>query len=236
MISTNFSSIITPKGAVLERLNEHQKQLIIDWLRHGHTPTEVTRLAEQQGFSISRKAIYNTYLPKVRKERETALKNSEKGMTWFDKRFRAERAAEIAERLYGDIMEGRMFDEEVTEMDTDIGHKTVRKPVYFAGMIKNWTDLMNTIRTELGQNKQTVDINYNKTSNVNISMLIDKIYEENDDLHKKIEGAEIIDLPSDSDFSDDKAYLAIVDDQTPEEVKNLVENDEGYDDENDFLY
>lgn len=217
-------------------LNEQQRALIMDWLRHGHNPYECERLAQQQGFSVTRQTVQEIYMPKIRAEREKALKNSEKGQTWFDKRFRAERAAEIAERLYADIMEGKMFAEEVTEMETPGGTKRTRKPVYFAGMIKNWTDLNHMISAELGQNKQTVDINYNKNANVNVSVLIDKIFEEDREMQKQIAGAEIIDVPSESDFGDDKAYLAIVDDQTPEEVKQLVDDEDGYDDESGFLY
>ena len=236
LIFPNQSCIIALKGAIMGLLNEQQRSLIMDWLRQGHNPYECVRLAEQAGFSITQQTIQGTYVPKIRAEREKALRNNEKTKTWFDKRFRAERAAEIAERLYADIMKGKMFAEEITEMETPAGIKRTHKPVYFAGMIKNWTDLNHMISAELGQNKQTVDINYNKNSNVNVSVLIDKIYEEDRNVQKQIEGAEIIDIPSDSDFGDDKAYLAIVNDQTSEEVRHLVENEDRYDDENDFLY
>ena len=215
---------------------EQQKEQIMTWLRQGFTAPQIEGLAKNQGWEVNRTTIYTTYYPKIKAEREESLKNHEKALTWFDKRFRAERAAEIAERLYGDIMEGKMFAEEVTEMDTEFGTKTTRKPVYFAGMIKNWTDLNHMISTELGQNKQTVDINYNKNSNVSVSVLIDKIFEMDGDVQKQIEGAEIIDVPSDTDFADDKAYLAIVNDQTPEEVNDTLIDEDDEDDENDFLY
>ena len=215
---------------------DQQKEQIMTWLRQGFTAPQIEGLAKNQGWEVNRTTIYTTYYPKIKAEREEALKNHEKALTWFDKRFRAERAAEIAERLYGDIMEGKMFAEEVTEMDTEFGTKTTRKPVYFAGMIKNWTDLNHMISTELGQNKQTVDINYNKNSNVSVSVLIDKIFEMDGEVQKQIEGAEIIDIPSDSDFADDKAYLAIVNDQTPKEVNDTLIDEDDEDDENDFLY
>ena len=215
---------------------DQQKEQIMTWLRQGFTAPQIEGLAKNQGWEVNRTTIYTTYYPKIKAEREESLKNHEKALTWFDKRFRAERAAEIAERLYGDIMEGKMFAEEITEMDTEFGTKTTRKPVYFAGMIKNWTDLNHMISAELGQNKQTVDINYNKTSNVSVSVLIDKIFEMDGDVQKQIEGAEIIDVPSDTDFADDKAYLAIVNDQTPEEVNDTLIDEDDEDDENDFLY
>ena len=216
-------------------LTDHQRDMIMDWLRHGFNGPEIVKMAEQHGFSVTKQNVYANYVPKLKEERENALKNSEKGLTWFDKRFRAERAAEIADRLYNDIMNGKMYAEEVTEMDVAGGTKTTRKPVYFAGMVKNWTDLVNTIRTELNQNKQTVDINYNKSANVNISLLIDKIYEEDDKVRNQLESADIIDVPSDSDFGDDKAYLAIVNDQTSDEVRELTEN-EDEDDEDYYIF
>lgn len=215
---------------------EDQKQMIMTWLRQGHTASQIQGLAKNQGWDVNPTTIYTVYYPKLKAEREESLKNHEKALTWFDKRFRAERAAEIAERLYGDIMEGKMFAEEVTEQDTEFGTRTTRKPVYFAGMIKNWTDLNHMISAELGQNKQTVDINYNKNSNVNVSVLIDKIFEMDGEVQKQIEGAEIIDIPSDSDFSDDKAYLNIVENQTAEEVKDVLIDEDDEDDDNDFLY
>lgn len=69
----------------------------MDWLRQGHNPYECVRLAKQVGFSVAQQTIQATYVPKLRAEREKALRNNEKAQTWFDKRFRAERAAEIAE-------------------------------------------------------------------------------------------------------------------------------------------
>ena len=217
------------------KLNQEQIGKIMDWLQHGYNPKQIEGLAHNQGWDVKADTVLKIYVPKAKAAAENRLKNSEKALTWFDKRFRAERAAEIAERLYGDIMEGKMFDVEETTMDVPEGIKTIRKPVYFAGLVKNWTDVVTTIRTELGQNKQTVDVNYNKNSNVNISVLIDKIYEDDRNVQKQLEGAEIIDIPSKTDFGDDKAYLAIVNEQTPEEVKQLT-LDEDEDDEIDFLY
>ena len=91
--------MIALKGADMGLLNEQQRSLIMDWLRQGHNPYQCVRLAEQAGFSITQQTIHETYVPKIRAEREKALRNNEKSQTWFDKRFRAERGAEIAEPL-----------------------------------------------------------------------------------------------------------------------------------------
>ena len=67
-------------------LNEQQRTLIMDWLRQGHNPYECVRLAKQQGFSITQQTIQGRYVPKLRAEREKALRNNEKAQAWFDKR------------------------------------------------------------------------------------------------------------------------------------------------------
>lgn len=151
--------------------------------------------------------------------------------SWFNRTFRAERAAEIAEKLYGDIMEGKMYAEEVTTRMGKFGEETNTRPVYFAGMIKNWKDMVDTIGNELGQRKQQLDVNFNKNQNLNLSVLVEKIYEQDDKVDKQIEGAEIIDLPPGDDFADDKGFLQVVDSQTPDEVKELQTKEEEDDDD-----
>ena len=214
-------------------LTEEQTNQVYEWIRLGFKPQQIAGLAANQGFEVKPNTVYKRYIPKVKQMEEDRLKNNPKAHTWFDKRFRAERAAEMAEMLYGEIMDGKMFAEEVTEKEVLGGMVTTRKPVYFAGMIKNWTDLVNVISSELGQKKQTVDVNYNKNENVNISVLIDKIYEEDDSVQKQLEGAEIIDIPSTTDFSDDKAYMSIVNDQTSDDVRLLTDNLEDEDEDGD---
>lgn len=205
-------------------LTDIQKDQIRTWIRSGYTAPQIEELAKRHGFVVSSSNIYNNYLPQVKKEwREHIEKGNTLSATWFAKEYRAEKAAQIADMLFNDIMEGKMYGEEVTEKeDGRRGLTVTRKPLYFAGMIKNWKDLVDTIATELGQRKNTVDVNFNKNQNLNLSVLVEKIYEEDDKVDKQIEGAEIIDLPSGEDFADEKGFMAIVGDQ-PEEIKQLVE-------------
>ena len=205
------------------RLTESQKDQVCTWIRAGYTAPQIVLMAKNIGFEISADNIWNNYMPKVRAEfKDHMLKNQLAG-SWFNKEFRAEKAAEIAEMLYGKIMEGAMFGEEVTVKEDRRGNEiTTTKPVYFAGMIKNWKDLVDTISMELGQRKQQVDVNFNKNQNMTLSVLIDKIYEADGKLDKDLEDAEIIDLPPGDDFADDKGFMAIVD--QPEEIKEIVES------------
>ena len=203
-------------------LTEEQKDQIMMWARMGYSAPKIQGLAKNQGFDVSKKVLYNYYLPKARRELEKYLEKNPFSDTWFAKEYRAERAAEMAEMLYGEIMDGKIFAEEVTEKEALGGVQRTTKPVYFAGMIKNWSDLLNTIRVELGQNNKVVELNYNKNQNLNISFLIDKIFEEDEKVNQQIEGAEIIDIPSDSDFGDDEGFLNIVNGQTSDEIKGLI--------------
>ena len=92
-------------------------------------------------------------------------------------------------------------------------------------MIKNWKDLVDTIGNELGQRKQSLDVNFNKNQNLNLSVLVEKIYEQDNDVDKQIEGAEIIDLPSGEDFADDKGFLQIVGPQ-PDDIADVVDTED----------
>lgn len=208
------------------QLQPWQRDQVMTWLRAGYPADHVPGLAKNQGWSISRQTVHEIYLPKLRKELadhadKKGLKNS-----WFNKEFRAEKAAEIADLLYHDIMERKMYAEEVTEREGKYGTETTTKPIYFAGMIKNFKDMVDTIGNETGQRKQTVDVNFNKNQNLNLSILVDKIYEEDSRVDKEVEGGEIIDLPPGDDFADDKGFLAVVDQQTPEELKELRTEEE----------
>ena len=124
--------VIALKGAFMGLLDENQRAMFMDWLRERNNPYGCVRLAEQAGFSITQQMIQGSYVPKIRAVREKNLRNNEKSQTWFDKRFRAERATEIAERLYAAIMDGKMFAEDVTEMETPAGIKRTHKPVFAA--------------------------------------------------------------------------------------------------------
>lgn len=191
------------------------------WLRSGYTAEQIPGLAKNQGWSVTSKNVYNWYVPKLKKElAENAGRMGQKN-AWFNKEYRAERAAEIADLLYHDIMERKMYAEEVTEREGKYGPETTTKPIYFAGMIKNFKDMVDTIGNETGQRKQTVDVNFNKNQNLNLSILVDKIYEEDSTVDKRLETAEIIDLPPGDDFADDKGFMQVVDQQTPDEVKEL---------------
>lgn len=211
----------------INRLTDEQKDQIMTWLRAGYTPYKIVGLAKNQGWKVSFQTIHQSYVPKFRKEFEDHIDKNSLKTSWFNREFRAERAAEIAEALYGDIMEGKMYGEEVTEKEDKFGTTRTTKPIYFAGMIKNFKDMVDTIGNELGQRKQAVDVNFNKNQNLNLSILVDKIYEQDTSVDKQIEGAEIIDLPPGDDFSDDKGFLQVVDQQTPDDVKDLIteEND-----------
>ena len=128
--------------------------------------------------------------------------------------------------LFDRIMNGEMFAEEVTEKtDPKYGTTVTTKPLYFAGMIKNWKDLVDTVANELGQRKQAIDVNFNKNQNLNLSVLVDKIYEQDSNVEKQLQGAEIIDLPSGEDFADDKGFMKIVGPQ-PEEIKEVVDTED----------
>lgn len=209
------------KGKVL---TQEQRDQIMTWLRAGYTPYKICGLAKNQGWSVSWQVIHSIYVPKFQKEIDKGIiAKSENKSSWFNKEFRAERCAEIAELLYNDIMEGKMYAEEVTERQERGGTSVTTKPVYFAGMIKNYKDMVDTIGNELGQRKQAVDVNFNKNQNLNLSVLVDRIYQQEDQVNKQLEGADIIDLPPGDDFADDKGFLAVVDNQTPEEIKELTD-------------
>ena len=211
-------------------LTEVQKDQVRTWLRAGYTVAQVIGLAKNAGFTISEENIRMRYLPQVRKDFAEHIAHNELKNSWFNKEFRAERAAMIADKLFGDIMEGKMYGEEVSEREDRNGNTIVQtKPVYFAGMIKNWKDLVDTIANELGQRKQQVDVNFNKNQNLNLSVLVEKIYEQDNQMDRKLEGAEIIDLPSNEDFADDKGFMAIVGPQ-PDEIKEVVDTEDHGDD------
>ena len=204
-------------------LSPSQTDKIREWVRLGFTPAEIQGMAKNQGFSISQQYIYKKFIPEMQNALRDDLAKKSVRAEWFDKEFRAEKAAEMAELLYQRIMNGEMFAEEVTEKEVLGGTQRTVKPMYFAGMIKNWKDLVDLIGTETGQRRKTVDLNYNKNQNLNISFLIDKIFENDEQVDKQIEGAEIIDLPSDTDFADDAEFEDIVEEQTGEDVKALIE-------------
>ena len=224
----------------MERNNKHtnyltpaQKDQIRTWIRSGYSVTQIIGLARNQGFEVSEDNIKKNYAPQVKKEFDEHIYNHGLRKSWFNKEFRAEKAAEIADMLYWRIMDGEMFRTEIIETPTKNGMQRTERPVYFAGMIKNWKDLVDTISNELGQRKQQLDVTFNKNQNVNLSVLVDKIYEQDTSVTKQIEGAEIIDLPSPSDFSDDKGFMKIVEEQTTPEVKELTEDKD--DDGDDFF-
>ncbi len=204
-------------------LSPSQTDKIREWVRLGFTPQEIEKMAKNNGFSISAGHVYKKFIPEMQNAMRDDLAKKSVRAEWFDKEFRAEKAAEMAELLYQRIMNGEMFAEEVTEKEVLGGTQRTSKPMYFAGMIKNWKDLVDLIGTETGQRRKTVDLNYNKNQNLNISFLIDKIFENDEQVDKQIEDAEIIDLPSDTDFADDAEFEDIVEEQTDDEVKALIE-------------
>lgn len=204
-------------------LSPSQTDKIREWVRLGFTPQEIEKMAKNNGFSITAGHVYKKFIPEMQNAMRDDLAKKSVRAEWFDKEFRAEKAAEMAELLYERIMNGEMFAEEVTEKEIPGGTQRTVKPMYFAGMIKNWKDLVDLIGTETGQRRKTVDLNYNKNQNLNISFLIDKIFENDEQIDKQIEGAEIIDLPSDTDFADDAEFEDIVEEQTDDEVKALIE-------------
>ena len=204
-------------------LTDAQKDQIRTWIRAGYTAPQIVGLAKNQGFTVTENNLWSNYIPQVRKEFREHIDKNSLSRSWFNKEFRAERAAEISQLLYEHIMNNEMFAEEVTETDVKDGTMVTRKPLYFAGLIKNYVDMNNLIGNELGQRRANIDVNFNKNQNLNLSILVDKIYEQEDTVNKQIEGAEIIDLPSDSDFADDRGFLQIVDEQTDPEVKELKE-------------
>lgn len=215
-------------------LTATQKDQIFTWIRAGYTAPQIVGLAKNQGFEVSEHNIQVNYAPVVKRQFDEHIYKNELHKSWFNKEYRAQKAADIAEMLYEHIMNGEMFQEEVIETPMKSGGiQTTTKPVYFAGMIKNWKDLIDTISAELGQRRQAVDVNFNKNQNLNLSVLVDKIYEQDTSVSKQIEGAEIIDLPSSSDFADEKGFMQIVDEQTDPEVKELTEDKE--EDANDLF-
>lgn len=210
----------------LNLLTAAQRDSVRTWIRSGYSAQEIEGLARNQGWTIKAAHVKGYYIPQVRKEFRDHIDKSGLSASWFNKEFRAEKAAMIADKLFNDIMEGKMYSEEVTVKEDRKGNPvTTTKPLYFAGMIKNWKDLVDTIANELGQRRQAVDVNFNKNQSLDISVLVDKIYEQDNTVDKQIEGADIIDLPSTSDFADDKGFLAIVGDQ-PEEIAEVVDTED----------
>jgi len=216
-------------------LTEAQKDMIRTWIRAGYTAPQIVGLARNQGFEVTETNIWHNYAPQVKKEFKEHIDRNSLSKSWFNKEFRAEKAANIAEMLYEHIMNGEMFQEEVVETTGKDGTQITHKPLYFAGMIKNWKDLMDTIGNELGQRRAALDVSFNKNQNVNLSVLVDKIYEQDNNVNKQIEGAEIIDLPSPTDFADEKGFMQIVDEQTDQEVKELTADKDEEQDGNDLF-
>ena len=212
-------------------LTNAQKDQIRTWIRAGYTAGQIEKLAENQGFYVEAHNIRNNYFPQVRAEFSKHIAENQLSTSWFNKEFRAEKAAQIADMLFARIMNGDMFAEEVTEKEDRQGKPIITtKPVYFAGMIKNWKDLVDTVANELGQRKQQLDVNFNKNQNLNLSVLVDKIYEQDTSVDRQIEGAEIIDLPSKEDFADDKGFMAIVGPEQTDEIRDVVDTEDHGDD------
>lgn len=207
-------------------LTQEQKDQVKTWIRAGYTAPQIEGLARNQGWVVKAANVQNVYIPMVRAEFREHIDKSSLSTSWFNKEFRAEKASQIADMLFERIMNGEMFNEEVTQREGKFGPETTTKPVYFAGMIKNWKDLVDTIANELGQRKQTVDLNFNKNQNLNLSVLVEKIYEQDSNVDRQLEGAEIIDVPSLEDFADDKGFMQIVDEQTDDEIKNVVDTED----------
>ena len=210
----------------MKMLTPAQRDMVRTWIRSGYSAQEIEGLAKNQGWEIKAAHVKGYYIPQVRKEFRDHIDKSGLSASWFNKEFRAEKAAMIADKLYEDIMAGKMYGEEVTVKEDRRGTPiTTTKPIYFAGMIKNWKDLVDTIANELGQRRQSVDVNFNKNQNVNLSFLVDKIYEQDTSVDRQIENADIIDLPPGPDFADDKGFLAIVGEQ-PDEIKDVVDTED----------
>ena len=208
------------------RMTPEQKNQVMTWIRAGYTAQQIEVMAKDSGFVVKASNITNNMIPKIRKEFREHIEKSTLATSWFNKEFRAEKASQIADKLFADIMEGKMYGEEITTREDRNGNPIVTsKPVYFAGMIKNWKDLVDTIANELGQRKQSLDVNFNKSPNLNLSVLVEKIYEQDTSVDHQLEGARIIDLPSKEDFADDKGFMAIVGDQ-PEEIKEVVDTED----------
>lgn len=207
-------------------LSQAQKDQIRTWIRAGYTARQIEGMAQNQGWKVAASTVQQKYMPQVRKEFADHIDKNSLSTSWFNKEFRAEKAAAIADMLFDRIMNGEMFAEEVTEKtDPKYGTTVTTKPLYFAGMIKNWKDLVDTVANELGQRKQAIDVNFNKNQNLNLSVLVDKIYEQDSNVEKQLQGAEIIDLPSGEDFADDKGFMKIVGPQ-PEEIKEVVDTED----------
>ena len=210
----------------IKLLSQAQKDQIRTWIRAGYTARQIEGMAQNQGWKVAASTVQQKYMPQVRKEFADHIDKNSLSTSWFNKEFRAEKAAAIADLLFNDIMEGKMYAQEISTREDRQGNTIVsEKPVYFAGMIKNWKDLVDTIANELGQRKQAIDVNFNKNQNLNLSVLVDKIYEQDNALDKQLEGAEIIDIPSNEDFADDKGFLQIVGPQ-PEEIKEVVDTED----------
>ena len=131
-------------------LTEAQKDQVRTWIRAGYTAPQIVGLAKNQGFTISQEVIWTWYSPQVKKDWKDHIDRNSLSKSWFNKEFRAEKASQIADMLFERIMNGEMFQEEVIETPMKSGGiQTTKKPVYFAGMIKNWKDLIDTISAEL---------------------------------------------------------------------------------------
>lgn len=211
-------------------LSEAQKDQIRTWIRAGYTAPQIVGLAKNQGFEVTESNIWNNYMPQVKAEFREHIDKNSLSKSWFNKEFRAEKAAEMAEMLYGHIMNGEMFQEEVVETSGISGKQVTRKPLYFAGMIKNWKDLVDTIGNELGQRRQALDVSFSKNQNLNLSVLVDKIYEQDTSVDKQIEGADVIELPPGPDFADEKGFMQIVDQQTDPAVAEITKDNREEDD------
>lgn len=193
-------------------MERETEEKILKFVSLDYTNNEIIDLLAKDGEEVTRTQVWRV---RQKYNNDIGLQEQvEKKMQrndWFSREFRAQKAAEIAELLYNDIMSGKQFAEEVSE--GKFGE--VVKPVYFAGLVKNWNDTVKTIAESLGQNKDQKEITIKREES--LSLLISKIYDADEEVTKKFEEAEIIDLPpNENDFSDEKEFAELVKKQNEE--------------------
>lgn len=185
-------------------LTDEQKDKVYNWVKLGYRPSEVVNLAKLEGWDVSLTQV-TFYRDNAEKHFQNQLAMKRNQNDWFSREFRAQKAADILQLLYDDIMSGKQYAEEITEgkMGTTV------KPIYNGALVKNWNDTAKTIAQALGQDKQEKDITYK--ADKSLSEIIGKIYEQDTTVQGVFKEAEIVELPpADGDFSDDKEFAEMV--------------------------
>lgn len=115
-------------------LTDEQKDKVYNWVKLGYRPSEVVNLAKLEGWDVSLTQV-TFYRDNAEKHFQNQLAMKRNQNDWFSREFRAQKAADILQLLYDDIMSGKQYTQEVTE--GKLG--TTIKPIYNGALVKTGT-------------------------------------------------------------------------------------------------